>query len=137
MCSSAPRITHSSLSPSFCRFIDPALSQKFAKLKKATENGNDSPTASTASSIATPQTTPTQPKKKTVPAPSGSKRKAATTVDDASDAQKRKKRREIKKEQASDDDHGGDFLGHVRDDGVDLEKQNDRTVNEEQTETPA
>jgi hypothetical protein len=122
---------------SFYRFIDPALSQKFAKLKKATENGHDSPTPSTASSVATPQTTPTQPTKKTIPAPSGSKRKAATTYDDASDAQKRKKKREVKKEPASDGDHGGDVLGHVRDDGVDLGKQNDRTVNGEQTETPA
>jgi hypothetical protein len=54
-------------------------------------------------------------------------------VDDASDAQK-KKRREVKKEPASDDDHGGNVLGYVRDDGVDLGKQNDRTINGEQTE---
>jgi hypothetical protein len=80
--------------------FDINLSQKFSKLKKATETA-----APTAPSV-TPG--PTQPKQKAAPATTKGKRKAATTTDDDIDPMA-KQSKQIKKEPSNDEQlYGGD-----------------------------
>lgn len=92
--------------PSFSRLVDPPLSQKFGKLKKAFESDNSGAAAATAPSVATPPVAPSHAETKTTPAVAVRKRKATTTAEATKDLPK-KKLKQVKKE-SEDEEQAGD-----------------------------
>lgn len=89
----AATVLSPSHSKSFIRPLKPltnVFSQKFAKLKKATETESGVTPASTTSSAVAPPVAPKQQTKKNASVATGRKRKAAETTEDAHEPAKKK-----------------------------------------------
>jgi hypothetical protein len=97
-------------------FANLAISQKFAKLKKATENESGIAVPAAAPAVQAPPVTPARSKKKLPPAVAGRKRNAPIAVEDVINATG-KQPKQVKKEPEDGEAIHGNGGDHVMEDG--------------------